>query len=129
MFDNAITSYGFSTMEGYHCIYFKIVGGNFTLLSLYVDDILIASSNKEMLVEVKTWLSSTFEMKDMGNASYVLGVEILRDRNKGTLGLSQRNYLKYVLKRFSMENCKPALVPMAVGNKLSEGMCPKTPEE
>ena len=94
LFDDAITSYGFSMMEGDHFIYFKIVGGNFTLLSLYVDDILIASSSKEMLVEVKTWLSSTFEMKDMGNASYVLGVEILRDRNKGTLGLSQRNYLK-----------------------------------
>ena len=129
LFDDAITSYGFSMMEGDHCIYFKIVGGNFTLLSLYVDDILIASSSKEMLVEVKTWLSSTFEMKDMGNASYVLGVEILRGRNKGTLGLSQRNYLKFVLKRFSMENCKPALVPMAVGIKLIEGMCPKTLEE
>ena len=68
-------------------------------------------------------------MKDMRNASCVLGVEILRDRNKGTLGLSQRNYLKFVLKRFSMENCKPALVPMAVGIKLSEGMCPSTLEE
>ena len=56
LFDDAITSYGFSMMEGDHCIYFKIVGGNFTLLSLYVDDILIASSIKEMLIEVKTWL-------------------------------------------------------------------------
>ena len=56
-------------------------------------------------------------------------MEILRDRNKGTLGLSQRDYLKYVLKCFSMENCRPALVPMAVGIKLIEGMCPKTLEE
>jgi hypothetical protein len=129
LFDNAITSYGFTMMEGDHCIYFKIVGGNFTLLSLYIDDILIASSNKEMLVEVKTWLSSAFDMKDMGNSSYVLGVEILRDRNKGTLGLTQRNYLKSVLKRFSMEYCNQAFVPLTAGIKLSEEMCPKTPEE
>lgn len=86
LFDGSITSYGFSMVEGDHCIYFKSVGANFTLLSLYVDDILIASNNKEMLKEVKTWLSSTFEMKDMGNASYVLGVEIYRDRSKKDFG-------------------------------------------
>ena len=40
LFDNAITSYGFSMMEGDHCIYFKMVGDKFILLSLYVDDIL-----------------------------------------------------------------------------------------
>jgi hypothetical protein len=129
LFDNSITSYGFSMMEGDHCIYFKIVGGNFTLLSLYVDDILIASNNKEMLLEVKMWLSSTFDMKDMGNASYVLGVEILRDRNKGILGLSQKAYLKSILKRFSMLDCRPAYVPLVAGIKLSEELCPKTPEE
>jgi hypothetical protein len=68
-------------------------------------------------------------MKDMGNASYVLGVEIHRDQNKGTLGLTQRNYLKSVLKRFSMEDCNHAFVPLTAGIKLSEEMCPKTPEE
>ena len=41
LFDNAITSYGFSMVEGDHCIYFKMIGGNYTLLSLYVDEILI----------------------------------------------------------------------------------------
>jgi hypothetical protein len=56
-------------------------------------------------------------------------VEILRDRNKGTLGLTQRNYLKSVLKRFSMEGCRHAFVPLTAGIKLSEEMCPKTPEE
>jgi hypothetical protein len=59
------------------------------LLSLYVDDILIASNNKTTLAEVKAWLSSKFDMKDMGEASYVLGVQIHRDRNKRLLGLSK----------------------------------------
>lgn len=82
LFDDAITSYDFSMMEGGHYIYFKIVGGNFTLLSLYVDDIMIASNNKEMLTTVKSRLSSTFDKTYMCNASYVLGVDILRDRRK-----------------------------------------------
>ena len=129
LFDNAITSYGFSMTEGDHCLYFKIVGDKFILLSLYVDDILIASNDKSMLLEVKSWMSSKFDMKDMGNASYVLGVEIHRDRGNRTLGLSQKAYLNTVLKRFSMENCKPAHVPIVKGIKLSEEMSAKTPEE
>ena len=86
-FDNAITSYGFSMTEGDHCIYTKVNSGNFMLLSLYVGDILIASNNKITLTEVKVWFSFIFDMKDMGEVSYVLGVEIHRDRNK-RLGLS-----------------------------------------
>ena len=129
LFDNAITSYGFSMTEGDRCIYFKIVGDKFILLSLYVDDILISSNDKSMLLEVKSWLSSKFDMKDMGNASYVLGVEIHRDRGNRTLGLSQKAYLNTVLKRFSMENYKPAHVPIVKGIKLSEEMSAKTPEE
>ena len=129
LFDAAITSYGFSMMEGDHCIYFKIVGGNFALLSLYVDDILIASNHEGTLMEVKSWLSSTFDMKDLGESSYVLGVEIHRDRKRQVLGLSQKAYLKTILKRFSMEDCKPANVPTIKGTKHSEEQCPKTPKE
>jgi hypothetical protein len=129
LFDNAITSYGFSMTEGDDCIYTKIVGGNFVLLSLYVDDILIASNNNATLAEVKAWLSSKFDMKDMGEASYVLGVEIHRNWNKRLLGLSQKTYLQSVLKRFSMENYKSVNVPLVKGTKLSEEMCANTPDE
>jgi hypothetical protein len=92
--DNALTSYGFSMTEGDHYIYTKVNGGNFVSLSLYVDDILIASNDKVTLVEVKVWLSSTFDMKDMGEACYVLGLEIHRDRNKRLFSLSQKTYIK-----------------------------------
>ena len=81
LFDNAITSYGFSMTEGDHCIYSKVIGQNFVLISLYVDDILIASNDKIILMEVKAWLSSKFDIKDMGEASYILRVKIHRDRN------------------------------------------------
>ena len=48
-FDNAITSYGFSMTKGDRCIYTKVIGSNFVLLSLYVDDILIASNDKNYI--------------------------------------------------------------------------------
>jgi hypothetical protein len=73
------------------------VGESFVMLSLFVDDILIASNNKGTLLEVKSWLSSSFDMKDMGKASYVLCVEIHRNHDKKVLGLSQKAYLNAVL--------------------------------
>ena len=65
-----------------HCIYTKIKGGKFIILVLYVDDILLASSDKCMLHETKGFLSSNFDTKDLGEASYVLGIEIHRDMTK-----------------------------------------------
>ena len=62
-----------------HCIYVKRQEDNFIIMSLYVDDILIAGNKMELVNTIKEWLSSTFEMKDMGEASYILGVKIQRD--------------------------------------------------
>jgi hypothetical protein len=54
---------------------------------LYVDDILLASSDVHLLLETKCFLSSHFDIKDIVEASYVLGIEIHRNRRKGVLGL------------------------------------------
>ena len=69
-------------------------------MSLYVDDIILAGNDMELIVATKKWLSSNFEMKDKGEANYVLEVKILRDRLKRLLGLSQETYIKKILKRF-----------------------------
>ena len=55
---------------------------------LYVDDILLASSDVNLLLEMNKFLSSNFDMKDLSAASFVLGIEIHRDRRKGVLELS-----------------------------------------
>jgi len=47
-------------------------------LTLYVDDILLAGNNLEMIEATKKWLSSAFEMKDMGETRYVLGMKLIR---------------------------------------------------
>jgi hypothetical protein len=82
-----------------NCIYAKFRGSKFIFLILYVDDILLASSEKNLLLETKNFLSSKSDMKDLGEATYVLGIEIQRDRSKGILGLSQKAYIEKVLKR------------------------------
>ncbi|PKI66080.1 hypothetical protein CRG98_013526 [Punica granatum] len=66
-----------------------------------------ARNDKQMLVEAKEWLLVNFEMKDVGEEDYVLGIKILMDRSKRLLGMSRENYIKKILERFQMHNCKP----------------------
>ena len=73
---------GFTRMEEDHCAYIKRSNIGFIILSLYVDDILIAGNDKKLIDVTKKWLSSNLEMKDMGEANYVLGVKIFRELSK-----------------------------------------------
>ena len=107
-------------------MYHKFSGSRYIFLVLYVDDILLASNDKELLHETKKFLSKKFEMKDLGEASFVLGIQIHRDRSRGILGLSQKSYIEKVLQRFGMQDCKPGDTPVAKGDKFSLKQCPKS---
>jgi len=73
-FHEAITSFGLSMVSEDHCVYVKRSTEGIMFLILYGDDILLAGNNLEMIEATKKLLSSVFEMKDMGEARYVLGV-------------------------------------------------------
>jgi hypothetical protein len=79
---------------------------NPAFLVLYVDDILLASGDKNLLAETKKFLSSNFDMKDMGETSYILEIEIHKDGKKGVLALSQKTYTENILNRYGMHQCK-----------------------
>jgi hypothetical protein len=97
----------------------------FIILVLYVDDIMLASSDKNLLYETKRFLSSNFDIKDLGDASYVLGIEIHRDRTKGVLGLSQKTYIEKVLKRYNMHEYSAKPIPFTKGDKLGIFQSPR----
>ena len=64
-------------------------------------------------------------MKDLGDASFVLGIQIQRDRSQGILRLSQRSYIDKLLKKFGMQDSKPGDTSVAKGDKFSFNQCPK----
>ncbi|GJZ80052.1 retrovirus-related pol polyprotein from transposon TNT 1-94 [Tanacetum coccineum] len=78
-FNDTITSFGFEEIIVDRCIYHKISGRKFILLVLYVDDIFLATNDFGLLHKTKEYLSKNFEMKDMGETSYVIGILIFRD--------------------------------------------------
>ena len=74
-FNDTITSFGFKENIVDWCIYLEVSGSKFIFLILYVDDILLASSDLDLLHETKKkFLSKNFEMKDMGKATYVIAI-------------------------------------------------------
>ena len=63
----------------------KVSGSKFVILVLYIDDILLPANNVAMLHNVKKYLSNNFKMKDMGEAFYVIRIEIFCNRSQGLL--------------------------------------------
>jgi hypothetical protein len=128
-FHQAILEIGYQMNRLDHCVYTWKCRDKFCLLSLYVDDILLAGNCMDMITKTKSYLGSKFEMKDMGEASYVLGIKITRDRNSKLLYLDQENYLDKIFKRFNMLECNPVSTPVSKGTVLTKEMCPTQEEE
>eukprot|EP00253_Pinus_taeda_P023270 PITA_23270 len=128
-FDTFIRGLGFTRSKTDHCVYFKLIGDHVIYLVLYVDDMLLVGNDNEIIQDLKTQLSSKFDMKDLGAANYILGMEIKRDRAKRKLWLNQRKYAETILHRFNMQDSKPVKVPIPIGVRLSAEQCPKTQEE
>jgi hypothetical protein len=96
-FDQVIKSFGFVPNFYEACIYMKVSGSSVTFLVVYVDDILIIGNNIRMLNDVKSYLNKSFSVKYLGEAVYILGIKIYRDRQRRLIGLSQSTYLDKVL--------------------------------
>ena len=98
-------------------------------LVLYVDGILLVGNDIPTLQKTKTWLGSCFSMKDLGEATYILGIKIYRDRSKRIIGLSQSTYIDKVLNKFNIQDSKRGFLPMSHGISLNKTQCPMTTDE
>ena len=97
-FDEVVKEFGFMKNEDEPCVYKKVSGSAIVFLVLYVDDILLIGNDIPTLQSVKSWLGKCFSMKDLGEAAYILGIKIYRDKSQWLLGLSQSGYIDKVLK-------------------------------
>ena len=68
-------------------------------------------------------------MKDLGEAAYILGIKIYRDRSRRLIGLSQSTYLDKILKKFKMDKSKKGFLPVLQGTRLSTAQCPTMAED
>ncbi|KAK3009920.1 hypothetical protein RJ639_011490 [Escallonia herrerae] len=85
--------------------------------------------SKSHILHLKKLLSREFDMKDLGSAKKILGMEIHRDRKAGKLWVTQKSYVEKVLERFSMLNAKPVSTPLGAHFQLSSRLCPSAEED
>ena len=102
-FDEGIKAFGFIQVYGEACIYKKVSGSSMAFLVLYVHDILLIGNNIKLLEHVKEYFNKSFSMKDLGEAAFILGINIYRNRSRRLIGLSQSTYLDKILKKFKMD--------------------------
>ena len=101
----------------------------FIILVLYVDDMLIVSKIMVDINKLKDQMARNFDMKDLGVAKQILGIEIHRDKISSKLSFSQEKYVEKILVRFEMNKEKPMNVNLASHFKISLILCPSSVEE
>jgi hypothetical protein len=112
--DGFLMSLGFKKSVVDTNLYYHIIGDEFLILVLYVDDLFLTGSEK-IIVECKRELTSEFEMKDLGMMHYFLGLEVWERTNE--IFLSQGKYIVDILKKFNMTDCKSMPTPMVMDLK------------
>jgi hypothetical protein len=113
--DNFLMSLGFIKSKAYSNLYYNIENDDKVILLLYVDDLFL-TRNEKLITNCKKKLASEFEMKDLGQMHYFLGLEVWQ--NQGEICLSQGKYVVEILKKFGMMDCKSITTPMTTNPKL-----------
>ena len=101
---------GYRQSNSDHTLFLKHRQGKLTVLIIYVDDMVVTGDDIGEIRRLKDQLSSEFEMKDLGNLKYFLGIEVAR--NKDCIILSQRKYVLDLLAKTSMLDCTPVDTPI-----------------
>ncbi|GEQ69929.1 hypothetical protein JCM33374_g3605 [Metschnikowia sp. JCM 33374] len=111
--DAALIKFGFKANVNEPCLYFKGSGSSLIVLALYVDDMLIFGKDESEISKVKQSLSSTFQMKDLGQANKFLGINV--DIRSDYIKLYMADYIQDTLHVFGLEDCNPNQIPWKPG--------------
>eukprot|EP00961_Rhodomonas_salina_P294048 3934228-Rhodomonas_salina.1 len=122
--------YGFTALDADRTMFKLERDGKVIIVALYVDDGLVAHNCDTGYQKFINALSQRFELSaDANEVSWYLGVSITRDWERGTMKLSQEQYVNDLLKRFNMKDCNTVLTPMEVGVHLTLEGCPEVPDK
>ena len=113
-----LKSIGFKPNYSDPCVY--VHGRTGVIIAMWVDDLMIFGKDIADIEDLKERLSEEYEMKDLGELKYFLGIQVHRDRERKLIHIDQSSYNQTVLERFGMTNSKPANTPLPSGARLTK---------
>jgi hypothetical protein len=120
---------GYITSRADPCVRFKKENDNYTITDTYTDDTFGASNNDEEIKRRKEEIGGVWEVKDVGESEYFLGMKVQQDLELGTIRLTQRPYWEHVVNHFGLAGVTPRNTPLPTGITLDSNMSPKTESE
>jgi hypothetical protein len=121
--------YGFTCSQVDQAIYFRQNTEEHTVITVSVDDMAVTSKRLRDIERFKAELCERFNISDLGELTWLLGLKVERDRPKRTIALSQKAYVETILKRFRLQDAKTTLIPMNTSAILSTDQSPSTSDE
>jgi transposase InsO family protein len=127
--NEVLVQLGFKRTVCEHSIWVFQRGEDRIIIPVFIDDMTIAARSKEAIQKVKDDLRKHFKLRDLGPTSFLLGVEVKRNRSTRTLTLSQKQYVLDLLERFSLSDCNTVTTPLDPSVRLSSAQSPQTQED
>ena len=115
--DAHLKSMGYAQSTSDLCIYTSSEGET-SMIGVYVDDFVIAAETTEKVKEIITALSQNFDVKDLGELHYFLGVLVIHNHKKGTVWIGQPTFTETILQKHGMGEAKSVKTPVSVNSKL-----------
>lgn len=107
-----LTTLGFNRTNADPCVYYNNQDGKITILTVWVDDIILCGDSESRIDTTVSALKKIFEVKDLGEPKLLLGIQIIRNRKLKTITISQRNYINTILERFNYSKINPIPIPL-----------------
>jgi hypothetical protein len=123
---SSLATLGIHPLNSDHAVYRLVRSNDLALLAIHIDDSTITGNSPALIDEIQDEISRIFNITMLGPISWLLGMEVNRNREKGTLALSQTTYIDSLLRKFNMIDCKPISVPLDPTVQLSREQCPAT---
>ena len=115
-FSNFMKRIGYKQSDADHTLFVKNQENKVTALIVYVDDMVVTGNDPQEMDNLQKILAKEFELKDLGNLKYFLGIEVAR--SKQGISMCQRKYVLDLLTETSMLNCRPVDTPIEMNHGL-----------
>ena len=125
----AMLDNGYTQISSDHCIYVRKGAAGSSIIAIHVDDMVAAASTKDEMAMLKQDLGRLFDLVDLGEVTWLLGVAVTRDRDARTISLCQAAYIESIAARLKLEDAYPVTTPLDPYALLSKAMCPTSDEE